>query len=79
MHFALDTDNAFMTTRLSGKKTFFLPFNKGLNDGKPVEPFGAGNPESEDGIKTSYIYKQILTRNSLANIVDKFVKLIERG
>lgn len=77
VHFAMDTDSVFMTTRLSGKKTFFLPFNRGLNDGKPIEPFGAGNPESKDGIKTSYIYKQILTKDSLANIVDKFVKLIE--
>jgi len=77
VHFAMDTDNVFMSTRLSGVKTSFLPFNRGLNDGKPVEPFGAGNPQSQDGIKTSYIYKQILTKDSLANIVDKFVKLIE--
>lgn len=77
VHFALDTDNVFMTTRLSDKKTFFLPFNKGLNDGKPFEPFGAGNPLNEDGIKTNYIYKEILKKDSLSNIIDKFVKLIE--
>ena len=77
VHFAMDTDNVFMSTRLSGVKTSFLPFNRGLNDGKPSEPFGAGNPQSDDGIKTSYIYKQILEKDSLSNIVDKFVKLIE--
>lgn len=77
VHFAMDTDNVFMTTRLSGNKTFFLPFNRGQNDGKAIEPFGAGNPQSEDGIKTSYMYKDILVKNSLSNIVDKFVKLIE--
>lgn len=77
VHFAMDTDNVFMTTKLNGINTYFLPFNRGLNDGKPEEPFGAGNPLSEEGIKTNYIYKQILTKNSLSNIVDKFVKLIE--
>ncbi|QKF81750.1 type I restriction endonuclease subunit R [Halarcobacter ebronensis] len=77
LHLAMDTDSVYMCTKLSGRKTFFLPFNKGLNDGKPFEPFGAGNPESEDGIKTSYIYNEILQKNSLSNIVDKFVKLID--
>lgn len=68
VHFAVDTDEAFMTTKLDGDKTFFLPFNKG-ND------FGAGNPVNPNGHKTSYIWEEIFTKNSLANIIQHFVRL----
>jgi type I restriction enzyme R subunit len=57
VHFAADTEMVFMTTQLNGKKTFFLPFNKGLNNGKPVAPFGAGNPINPNGLKTHYFGK----------------------
>ncbi|EDX77724.1 Type III restriction enzyme, res subunit family [Coleofasciculus chthonoplastes PCC 7420] len=68
VHFALDTDEAWMTTRLAGKNTYFLPFNKGHNHGK-------GNPVNPNGHKTAYLWQDILTRPSLANILEHFVLL----
>ena len=68
VHFAIDTDEAFMTTKLDGDKTFFLPFNKGNN-------FGAGNEVNPNGHKTSYIWEEIFSKNSLANIIQHFVRL----
>ena len=57
-HFTLDKDEVYFTTRLAGKETFFMPFNKGLPNGQ-----GAGNPVSEDGsYKTSYIWKYFLQK-----------------
>lgn len=57
-----------MTTRLNGGETFFLPFNKGHNHGK-------GNPPNDFGYKTDYLWKDIFTRDSLANIIQHFVRL----
>ncbi|MCT7539434.1 DEAD/DEAH box helicase family protein [Aliarcobacter cryaerophilus] len=68
VHFAVDTDEAFMTTKLDKDKTFFLPFNKGNN-------FGAGNEVNPNGHKTSYIWEEIFSKNSLANIIQHFVRL----
>ncbi|MGJ0330521.1 DEAD/DEAH box helicase family protein [Aliarcobacter cryaerophilus] len=68
VHFAVDTDEAFMTTKLEKDKTFFLPFNKGNN-------FGAGNEVNPNGHKTSYIWEEIFSKNSLANIIQHFVRL----
>ncbi len=65
---AVDTDEIYMTTRLDGDKTFFLPLNKGNN-------FGAGNPPNPNGHKTAYLWEEILTRASLANIIQHFVRL----
>ena len=67
VHFAIDTDEAFMTTKLENDKTFFLPFNKGNN-------FGAGNPINPNGHKTAYIWEEIFTKTSLANIIQHFVR-----
>jgi type I restriction enzyme R subunit len=67
VHFAVDTDEAYMTTRLNGKGTFFLPFNKG-ND------FGKGNPPNLNGHKTAYLWEEVFTRKSLANIIQHFVR-----
>jgi type I restriction enzyme R subunit len=75
VHFAMDTDLAFMTTKLEKQNTHFLPFNKGLNDGRPEKPFGAGNPVNQEGIKTSYIWNEVFTKDSLSNIIEKFVYL----
>lgn len=77
VHFAADTELVFMTTHLNHKKTFFLPFNKGLNNGKPVAPFGAGNPINPNGLKTHYLWEDILTKHSLANVIDKFAQVVE--
>lgn len=71
VHFAVDTDEAYMTTKLDGKKTFFLPFNKGNNHGK-------GNPELPKGAighRTNYLWNEVFTRESLANIIQHFVRL----
>lgn len=77
VHFASDTDLVYMTTELKGKKTIFLPFNKGLNDGTPFPPFGAGNPVNPTGLKTSYLWEDILSKSSLANIIEKFVQVVK--
>ena len=68
VHMAVDTDEVYMTTRLAGKKTLFLPFNKGNNNGK-------GNPVNPNGHKTAYLWEEILTKTSLANIIQHFVRL----
>lgn len=69
VHFAVDTDEVFMTTFLNGSNTAFLPFNKGYNNGK-------GNPPNKDGIKTDYLWKEILTKESLSNIIEKYAQLV---
>ncbi len=76
VHFVADTELVFMTTQLNGKKTYFMPFNKGQNDGKPYAPFGAGNPINPNGLKTHYLWEEILTKQSLANIIDKFAQIV---
>ena len=68
VHFAVDTDEAYMTTKLAGDKTFFLPFNKGS------ETQGAGNPVNPDGHRTAYLWQEVFTPKSLANIIQHFVR-----
>ena len=68
LHCAVDTEEVYMTTKLNGAKTFFLPLNKGNN-------YGKGNPPNENGYKTDYLWKEIFTRESLANIIQHFVRL----
>jgi len=63
VHFALDDHEARMCTHLQGKASWFLPFNKGWND-------GAGNPPNPDGLKTAYLWEEILTRKSLTDIIE---------
>ncbi|NLK81428.1 MAG: type I restriction endonuclease subunit R [Bacteroidales bacterium] len=67
VHFAIDTDEVYMCTKLHGANSFFLPFNKGNNNGK-------GNPPNLLGHKTSYLWEEIFTRESLANIIQHFVR-----
>ena len=67
VHFAVDTDEVYMTTKLDGGNTFFLPFNLGHN-------FGKGNPPNPFGHKTAYLWDEVLTRESLANIIQHFVR-----
>ena len=67
VHFAVDTDEVYMTTRLNGTNTFFLPFNKGDKHGK-------GNPKNPFGHKTAYLWEEVFTRESLANIIQHFVR-----
>lgn len=70
VHFAVDTEQVWMSTHLKGGSTFFLPFNKGHNN-------GAGNPSNQDGIKTDYLWKNILTKESLTDIIQNYAQLIE--
>lgn len=68
VHFALDPDEVWMTTRLKGKETFFLPFNRG-ND------HGAGNPPVEGNWKTHYLWDEVLQADSLLDILQRFMHL----
>lgn len=67
VHFAVDTDEVYMCTKLNGSSSFFLPFNKGNNHGK-------GNPPDPFGHKTSYLWEEVFTRQSLTNIIQHFVR-----
>lgn len=58
-----------MCTELKGKKSWFLPFNKGFNN-------GAGNPPNPNGIKTDYLWKEILTKDELSNIIENYAQVI---
>ncbi|MCB4779035.1 MAG: DEAD/DEAH box helicase family protein, partial [Sulfurovum sp.] len=68
VHFALDDEEVFMTTKIEGSKTYWLPFNKGYNH-------GAGNPPNPNGYKTEYFWKEILVKDSLMEILGKFIHL----
>lgn len=68
VHMAVDTDEVYMTTKLAGKATFFLPFNKGHN-------LGQGNPPNPSGHKTAYLWEEVFTKESVANIIQHFVRL----
>ncbi len=68
VHFTVDTDECFMTTKLAGKNTKYLPFNLGYNN-------GAGNPPNKDGYRTSYLWEYALAKDSLMDIVGKFLHL----
>lgn len=68
VHFAVDTEEAYMTTKLAGDETYFLPFNKGFN-------LGAGNPPEEDNYRTAYLWEDVLTKDSLMDIVGRYLHL----
>ncbi len=68
VHFAVDPDEVYMTTKLAGNRTRFLPFNRGDNG-------GAGNKNNPDGYKTAYLWEHILTRRSLMDILARFIHL----
>ncbi|MDR0573694.1 MAG: DEAD/DEAH box helicase family protein [Tannerella sp.] len=70
VHFAIDDAQIKFCTRLAGKSSWFLPFNRGYND-------GAGNPPNLDGIMTDYLWKETLTKTSLANIIENYAQVVE--
>ena len=70
VHFAIDDQEVRFCTHLQGKSSWFLPFNQGYND-------GAGNPPNPNGIKTDYLWKQILTPQSLTNILENYAQIVE--
>lgn len=66
VHFAVDPDLVFMTTKLAGKGTVFLPFNKGRNK-------GAGNPDNPTGYKTAYLWEDIWSKDRWLDILARYV------
>ena len=70
-HFAVDDNEVRFCTHLKGKASWFLPFNRGWND-------GAGNPPNPDGFKTDYLWREVLGRVSLTNILENYAQVIEK-
>ena len=70
VHFAVDDTEVMMCTELKGKASWFLPFNKGYND-------GAGNPPNPNGLKTDYLWKEILTPAGLTDILENYAQITE--
>src|SRR6202158_4169768 len=70
VHFAVDDSEAQMCTELAGKRSWFLPFNKGYNE-------GAGNPPNPNGLKTDYLWKEVLTPAGLTNILENYAQIVE--
>jgi type I restriction enzyme, R subunit len=71
VHFAVDQDLVFLTTRLAGDATVFLPFNQG--SGGPGRPGGKGNPPTTTGYRTAYLWKQVWQRDNWLDLLNRFV------
>jgi type I restriction enzyme R subunit len=69
-HMAVDDAEVRFCTELKGKASWFLPFNQGWNS-------GAGNPPNPHGLKTDYLWKQVLAKDSLANIIENYAQVVE--
>ncbi len=72
VNFAMDTSEVMMTTKFDGQSTFFLPFNKGKGEGIYT---GAGNPEVSDKLSVSYMWEEVLTKDSILELISKFIFL----
>jgi type I restriction enzyme R subunit len=70
VHFAVDDSEVQMCSALMGKRSWFLPFNMGYHD-------GAGNPPNPNGLKTAYIWKEVLTPAGLTNILENYAQIVE--
>ncbi|OGQ50174.1 MAG: DEAD/DEAH box helicase, partial [Deltaproteobacteria bacterium RIFCSPLOWO2_02_FULL_57_26] len=70
VHFAVDDSAVEMCTELAGKRSWFLPFNKGYKD-------GAGNPPNPHGLKPDYLWKEVLTPAGLTNILENYAQIVE--
>ena len=70
VHFAVDDHEVRMCTHLKGKGSWFLPFNKGFND-------GAGNPPNPGGLETQYLWKEVLTKPVLTDIIENYAGIVE--
>ena len=68
VHFAVDDEEVYMTTRIDGSKTYWLPFNKGNN-------FGAGNPQNPAGYRSDYLWREMLAKDSWLEIIGRFLHL----
>lgn len=76
VNFAMDLNNCYMTTRLNGEETYFMPFNRGRGEGINT---GAGNPidDGSGDFPVHYMWDDILTKDSIIELITKFV-FIER-
>ena len=70
VHFAVDDNEVRFCTHLKGKESWFLPFNRGWDDGR-------GNPPNPNGLKTDYLWKQTLTRSGLIDIIENYAQIVE--
>lgn len=70
VHFALDDETVEMCTKLSGRDSWFLPFNKGNED-------GAGNPVNPNGLRTAYLWEEILKKESLSDILEHYAQMVQ--
>ena len=70
VNFAMDLEEVYMTTKLDGDATVFLPFNMGNGDGVKA---GAGNPAFKDKYSVSYMWEDILTKDTILNLISKFI------
>ena len=70
VHFAVDDHEVHFCTHLRGKASWSLPFNKGWDD-------GAGNPPNPNGLKTDYLWKEVLTREGLTDIIENYAQIVE--
>lgn len=76
VHFAVDTRLAYMTTRLAGSSTAFLPFNQGSNPGELS--CGKGNPPNPEGYATAYLWDRVWSYDSWLDILGRFVESVEQ-
>ncbi len=72
VHFAVDDHEVWMCTHLQGRASWFLPFNKGYND-------GAGNPPNPNGLATDYLWKEVLKKDNLTNILEDYAQIVEEA
>jgi len=70
VHFAVDDEQVMMCTELKGESSWFLPFNKGVEG-------SAGNPVNQNGLKTAYLWEEILTKHSLSDIIENYAQVIK--
>lgn len=70
VHFAVDDAEVRMCTKLDGAQSWFLPFNKGYDD-------GAGNPPNPGGLKTDYLWRETLTKSGLTDIIENYAQITE--
>lgn len=69
VHFAVDDDRVKFCTKLAAQDSWFLPFDKGYND-------GAGNPPNPNSLKTDYLWKEILTKDKLTRIIESYAQVV---
>ncbi len=75
VYFAVDHYETWMTTALKGENTYFLPFNQGANGAG--NSGGKCNPANPDGYSTSYLWEKVLTKDSILDLIRKFVSYVK--